>query len=236
MSSEVRGVSMMDKLAVLRRSLLFSALDATFLPKIAGRAFSKAFGRGETVFQEGEEARGFYIVGRGRVKIFKLSPGGGEHILHLIGEGGVFAEAVVFGRLTRYPAFAQALTDAQLLFFPKQDFLQLMKADFGLTLAVLNSVSEKLRYFNALVEELSLKSADARLAKYLLDLSLRAPEAVFALGVKKVELAARLGIAPETLSRLLRRFKTRKLISLQKDRIRLLAKDRLQRICGGEKV
>jgi CRP-like cAMP-binding protein len=225
--------TMKNKLEVLQRCLLFATLDAASLPKIERIAQMRSFSKNEMIVEEGAKASGFYIVVRGQVKVFKLSESGAEHILHIIGEGGSFAEAVVFDEESLYPAFAEALTQVQALAIPKNDFLSLLRSDFALTLAVLRSMSEKLRYFNALIEELSLKSADARLAKYLLDLGRRAKSDVFSLDVKKVELARRLGIVPETLSRIFGRLKKQRVLSLSRHQIHLLRKDSLLDMASG---
>ena len=220
----------------MRHSFLFSAIDPQNLSKIARIVSTRSFDKRELIFQEGEAASGFFVVAKGKVKIYKLALNGDEHILHIINEGGSFAEAVVFGSLKQYPAFAEALEKTEILFIPKNDFLSAMKSDFTLTKAVMVSLAEKLKYFNTLVEELSLKEADARIAKYLMDASFKKNSDSFVLDIKKIELAKKLGIAPETLSRILKRFKKQRIITLQKARFILLSKDRLTKIASGEKV
>ncbi|MFH0941144.1 MAG: Crp/Fnr family transcriptional regulator [Candidatus Omnitrophota bacterium] len=224
-----------SRLHALRHSFLFSSIDPQNLSKIARIISVRSFDKREIIFQEGEVAQGFFVVANGSVKIYKLALNGSEHILHIINDGGSFAEAVVFGSLKLYPAFAEALEKTEVLFVPKNDFLNAMKSDFTLTKAVMASLAEKLRYFNTLVEELSLKEADARLAKYLLDLSFKKNSASFKLDVKKTELAGRLGIVPETLSRILRRFKRQSIIRLLRDEITILKKPALQSVSSGEK-
>lgn len=220
----------------MRHSFLFSSIDPQNLSKIARIISVRSFDKRELIFQEGEAASGFFVVANGSVKIYKLALNGGEHILHIINEGGSFAEAVVFGSLKQYPAFAEALEKTEILFVPKNDFLSAMKSDFTLTKAVMVSLAEKLRYFNTLVEELSLKEADARLAKYLLDLSFKKNGSSFKLDVKKTELAGRLGIVPETLSRIFRRFKRQSIIRLSGDEVAILNKSVLQSVSSGAKA
>jgi len=196
----------------------------------------KSYDSRRTVFQEGERASGFFIVLRGSVKVFKLSPSGEERILHIISEGGTLAEAVLFAGLEKYPAFAQTLGPADLLFVPRRDFLDLMKRDFPLTLSILASLSEKLRFFNTLVEELSLKSADARVAKYILDAAVSSRSDSFELAIRKNELARALGIVPETLSRIFRKFAKKHILRLHKKRVQLLDRVRLERVSSGESL
>lgn len=147
--------------------------------------------------------------------------------------GGSFAEALAFGPAQRYPAFAEAIIPTYSVFIPKEPFLELLRSDFSMTLSVLTSLTERLRAFTVLIEELSLKDADARLARYLLDAGARARSCSFVLPVRKVELARRLGIAPETLSRVFGRFKRKRLLRMDAATIILRDKEVLARIASG---
>ncbi len=224
---------MKDKAAILRRCALFARLSPEALAVCATLATVRRFGKGEVVFEEGAPAHGFYIVADGRVKVYKLSAAGEEHILHIVEAGGSFAEAVVFGPAQRYPAFAEAIIPTYGVFIPKGPFLDLLRSDFSLTLSVLASLNERLRAFTVLIEELSLKDADARLARYLLDGATRARGASFVLPVRKVELARHLGIAPETLSRVFGRFRKKRLLRMKGAAITLRNSEALARIASG---
>jgi CRP/FNR family transcriptional regulator len=225
----------MDKAAILRRCALFARLSSRALTACAALAQVRRFGKGAVIFEEGASAGGFYVVADGRVKVYKLSPRGDEHILHLVEPGGSFAEAVVFSRTPRYPAFAETLTPALCLYVPAGPFLDLLRSDFSLTLSVLVSLDERLRAFNTVIEELSLKDADARLARYLLDRSQRIQKSAFELGARKSELAGRLGIAPETFSRVLGRFRKKRLVRLMNKTVHIVDKGGLSRVASGRR-
>lgn len=225
-----------SKIQSLRETALFSCADQHGLELIERIAVEKNFRPHGVIFAEGAEARGFYIVLKGKVKVYKLSSAGSERILHIIAQGETLAEAVVFGGISKYPAFAEALAESTLLWVPKEPFLQLMKSDFSLTLSVLSSLTAKLKYFNRLVEELSLKSADARVAKYFLDLAVRAQSDSFSLDLKKNQLAQRLGIVPETLSRIFKKFKSRRWVRMADQQVTLLNKNSLLRISCGDLI
>ena len=81
----------------------------------------KFYDKGKTIFLEGDEGNGFYVVADGRVKIYKVSLEGKEHILHIYGPGNPFGEVPVFsGR--KFPANAQTILKSHLLFFPTNSF------------------------------------------------------------------------------------------------------------------
>ena len=79
------------------------------LKRIRAIASLKRVEKKEILFSDGEEAKGFYVVLSGKVKIYKVSPEGKEQILHVVSAPDAFAEAALFLE-GRYPAFAEALS------------------------------------------------------------------------------------------------------------------------------
>lgn len=163
---------------------------------------------GQVIFSEGEPVRAFYCVCRGAVKVYRLSPDGREQVLHHLGEGRTFAEAAVLS-MRVYPAHAVAVTgDTELIEVGAERFLELFRSEPRLSAAMVSSLSMWLISLTERVEELSVASAAARLAHYLLRLPSRVEGdgVVIELPLAKKELASHLAITPETLSRLLRRW------------------------------
>ena len=214
---------------------LFSGLAEAQLQELAMIVVDQVFRRGQTIFLEGEEGAGFYVVNTGKVKIFKLSPDGKEQILHIFGPGEPFAEVPVFAG-QRFPANAEALEESRLFFFPLVGFLELIRRHPSLALNMLAVLSKRLRQLAALVEDLSLKEVPARLAAYLLyqsDRGAGTPE--FELEIAKGQLASLLGTIPETLSRILAKLAKEGLIQSSGPRITIVNKLGLQELAAGVK-
>lgn len=211
---------------------LFAGLAEEQLQELAMIIVAKNYRRSETIFREGEEGKGFYVVGSGRVKIYKLSPDGKEQILHIFGPGEPFAEVPVFAGQC-YPANAEALEDSRLLFFPRASFIDLIRQHPSLALNMLAILSMRLRQLAALVEDLSLKEVPARLAAYLLYTAEQQGTPQFELDIPKSQLANLLGTTPETLSRLLAKMVKEGLIASSGPRIKVLKKADLQALAAG---
>ena len=227
-------------LDLLKRCPLFAGLKDEDLKRIKAIALPRQFGRKAVVFTEGQEAKGFYVILSGKVKLFKVSPDGKEQILHIVSSPDAFAEAALFLEGT-YPAFAETLTDTELLFFPKREFVQLIEKNPQLSINMIVSLSWYLKKFAMLIEELSLKEVSSRIAKYLLDLSLkqgREGKIVrdVELDVSKTQLALRLGTISETLSRTLAKMRARGIIEVQKHRISILDRVALEELASGLKL
>ena len=225
---------------VLKHSPLFAGLEAEDLKMIRAVAFPKLARRKEILFTDGEEAKGFYVVLSGKVKIYKISPEGKEQILHIVSAPDAFAEAALFLEGT-YPAFAEALSDCQLLFFPKKTFIQLIEKNPRLSINMIVTLCHYLKRFAVLVEELSLKEVSSRIAKYLLDLLLRSAKegrdpTEVELDLSKTQLALRLGTISETLSRTLAKMRAKGIINVKGNRIQVLNRQALEELASGLKM
>ncbi len=212
----------MDKKKIIGISLLFEGLIDTHLDELTDIAIEKTYSRGETLFFEGDEGNGFYMVGEGKVKIFKLSSSGKEHILHIFGQGEPFGEVPVFHGWP-FPATAEALVKTSTLFFPRSKFTQLVETNPAIALNMLAVLSMRLRRFATQIENLSLKEVPARLASYLVYLSdEQGREDEVVLEISKGQLASLLGTIPETLSRIFAKMSEEGLIRVNGKVITLL--------------
>lgn len=207
---------------ILSITPLFKGLSEQQLDEISAIAIDRLYHRSESIFMEGEEADGFYIVADGQVKIFKTSLDGKEQILHIYGPGNPFGEVPVFSG-SRFPANAQALVESRILFLPRNAFVRLITANPSLSMNMLGELSMRLRQFTIQIENLSLKEVPSRLASYLTYLSREQenPDRV-TLDISKGQLASLLGTIPETLSRIFAKMSAQHLIRVDGKEIRLL--------------
>lgn len=214
---------------------LFKGLSEVQLGSMA-RAFPRRhYGPGEIIFTEGEKAEGFYILLSGRLKIYKLSPEGKEQILHIIEDGEPFAEVALFSETT-YPAYAEAIAQSQVMFFSRKAFHQLVREDPSIVMNMFAILSQRLKYFTRLVEDLSLKEVPQRLATYLIFLEKRDGSHDVSLGISKGQLASLLGTIPETLSRIMAKMAAKGIIAMQGRRIRIVDQASLETLAAGERL
>ena len=213
----------MDKiLAIISAIPFFSGLSREQLAKVGRIAVEKRFRKGQVIFSEGDEGDGFYLVIDGRVKVFKLSADGKEHILHVFAAGQPFGEVPVFAG-EQFPANAAAIADTRAMFFPRSAFLALIGKNPLLAMKMLSDLSHKLRQFSSQIENLSLKEIPSRLASYLLYLASEQSQTdQVDLNISKGQLASLIGTIPETLSRIFAKLSTQGLIKVEGRKIFLL--------------
>ncbi len=184
---------------------LFSNLENEHFAKIIHLVKLLKFDKGTFIFNEGEPGNGFYVVASGKVKIFKLSFEGKEQILHIYGPGKPFGEVPMFEG-NNFPASAMAMNKSQIIFIPRDKFVNLISDTPGLAMNMLGMLSMRLREFTIQIENLSLKEVPARLASYILTLSEENNKAEkVVLPISKAQLANLIGTTPETVSRVLKK-------------------------------
>ncbi len=189
--------------------------------------------RGTVVFHENDQCHGFYIVEEGAVKIYKESADARQHVLHIAVPGDCFGEAALFLN-TGYPASAAVVKDSSLVLLRKREFLDTLSRNPRISLALMGSMALWAHRLVTSIERLTLKDAGQRLADYLLSRCAGETHSqVVQLEVTKQMIASHLGIAGETLSRLLARFEADGIIEVSGRTIRLLSIESLRTIAAG---
>lgn len=202
--------------AVLRATPLFAPLTDSELSAIASRAQVKNFGAAELLFSEGEACSGLHIIVSGRVRIFKSSRSGREHVLAIEGSGASIAELPVFDG-GPFPASAATVEPATIIFLSRKDFRAACVENPELALKVLQVVGTRLRRLVGIIEELSFTSLRHRLLMWLLrEAKSRGRQEgagiVFDLGVTHQEIASQVGTVRELVSRNMARLQAQGLI------------------------
>ncbi len=215
-----------------RQCFFFDALAEEDLQALAGMAGFRQYSAGQPVFSEGEPVEAFFLLVSGLVQAYKMGPDGKEVVLHLVQPGEVFAEYPVFGGLSHYPASALCLEPVTLIAIPALSFKALVSDKPEILLAMLARFSKRIQEFGTMIEDLSLRSVDARLAKYLLATSEHSSPGQSIVLMQKKTLAAILGTVPETLSRAFKRFRQQGLIRMEGTTLAIQDRDGLQALAG----
>ena len=183
---------------------VFKRVDQESLDELCTIARVRSYEKGQTIFNEGDEPPGLFIVVSGQVRVYKIAPSGKEHVLHLSGVGSTFAEVAVLGDFP-CPAYAEAVEQTICVLLPASRLQQLLKANHGLCLQIMAGMGQWVRHLVNLLEDIVLRDAMGRVARYLLDTSNQQGSSVINLPSLKKHLASHLNLTSETLSRTLRR-------------------------------
>lgn len=186
---------------MLRKLPYFAQLSPTTLQQLADQSLARRFDTGAMIFGEAEASAGLWLIETGSVKIFKLTPDGREHVLHLLGPGDTFNDIAALDAGPN-PANAGATSPLQAWVIPTAAVQAALSADPGLAIAVVQSLAQRVRHLVVQIEDLALRSVTARLARFVLEQAEN--PALSGPGVTRALIATHLATTPETVSRSLR--------------------------------
>ena len=188
---------------VLGRCQLFGQVDPDRRGKLAELSITRRFAKQEMIFRQGDDCPGVYVVDRGTVRVFKTAPSGKEHVLHMVGAGQTFAEVAAIGGFP-CPAHAEAVERTHCVLIPVDRFRGEMLRDHQLCLEMMTGMSFWVRRLISLMEDLVLRDALGRTARFLLE-SEPDTHGTIRLPSLKRHVASHLNLTSETLSRTLGR-------------------------------
>lgn len=188
---------------------LFNALPGDVQKKLTEHSVQTTFERGSTIFSAGEEVDSVLIIRKGRIKLCKYDVDGNEYILDIINDGDAIWENL-FLEEPVFPYDAICLSDVNLCEIKKSEFIQMLAYHPSIAMNLISILSRRLQDSNEKALLLSIHDPKVRLAGFLLDRDIRCvgPE----IKLKLEDIAASIGLRPETVSRNLSNFEKNHLI------------------------
>ncbi len=218
---------------ILHNCRLFSSVQAPGFQRLAAMARLHKYGKGETIFREGDECPGVFVVGTGLVRVFKTSPQGKEYVLHIVGPGQTFAEVAAIGGF-HCPAHAESIAPTTCALLPMDRFRKALDEDHALCVEMLLGLTVWVRQLVGTIEDIALRDAAGRLAQFLLE-SPKNEAGEIELPSLKRHLASHLNLTSETLSRTIRRLADAGVIAESgRNRVRIVAPKRLRQMAKGQ--
>jgi len=122
--------------------------------------------KGETLFQEGDRARSFFIVKSGKIRMVNYNEDGREFVQGLFTSGESFGEPPFFDG-SDYPASAEAMEPSEVWKIPRDSFLRLLKENFEIHLELVRTLCTRLIYKSTMLSELAIEEAEHRILTLL---------------------------------------------------------------------
>lgn len=211
---------------LLQKNLLCSRLSETQLTRVGQSAVRVRLAENESLFEQGDEAKRFYVVLTGQIKLYRMSPAGTEKIIEIVTPGHSFAEALMFLDAPNYPVSAAALQAATLISIDAREFKKILRESMDTCFLIMGDMSQRLRGLIQEIDDLTLQSATCRVAGYLRH-SVQANGSRLMLNLPKQVLASRLSVTPETFSRILRKLSDQGVIQVRRDLVEICDMARL---------
>ncbi len=209
-----------DVLKALRRISYLAAMDEPFQAELAQYAQRMVIETGEILLIEGEKSEAVYVVEAGWLKSSKSSLNGREHVLRFIGVGETFNEMSILTDATNATTIT-ALEPSVLYVIRREAVLNLLDRYPQLARLIIRKLADSVQFLLTVIEDISLRSIEARLARYLLEQAsgdtLYRPK-----WATQAELANYLGTVPNVLHRTLKNLEKEGLIHVERQQIKIL--------------
>lgn len=216
---------MVSTLEALRCIPFLAGLSDGALARIAGVAFARTYGPGETIIFEGDPCQAAYFIAKGQVRVYRLSATGREQVLARLGPGQAFNTVPPFQPDGVNHAIVEALGTVTVYAVSSDDLRRLVSESAELALALLQDFANRLDHLTNLVEDLSLRTVRGRLARFLLE---NANEGKATRRWTQDEIAAHLGTVRDMVGRTMRAFVDAGLVRMDRQRIVLLDRKGLE--------
>ena len=197
----------------------FCELSSTTLADLDSVKFSGFYPKGSTLFVEGEQPRGVFVLCSGRAKLTTSSSEGKTLIIQIVEAGEILgASASILN--TKYEVSAETIEPCQVNFVSREDFLKMLSAHPDAAMRTARQLSTRVQSSQREIRSLGLcQTTSEKLAKLILDWCDKGEETEKGMRLKVLltheEIAQMIGTTRETVTRLLSDFKRKKIIDVK---------------------
>lgn len=219
--------------ALLGETAVFGGLPEATRVEITRCMGSRTFPRGDIIFHQGDAGESLCVVASGLVKIFMVSPDGGEMVLATLKRPQSFGELAVIDGGPR-SASARAVEPTVLITLRRPELMHLIRTEPGVAEALHRSIGALLRRMLEQASDLIFLDLPGRVAKLLLRLADDTGEAtdegtLLDLSVSQGTLAGMVGGSRPSVNQILRQFAARDYVELRGRKILIRDRQQLER-------
>ncbi|NJN95641.1 MAG: Crp/Fnr family transcriptional regulator [Anaerolineales bacterium] len=185
--------------------------------------------RGKIFYRPEDAGEVLFILKKGRVQLYRLSPEGKKLVVATLEAGTIFGEMGIIGQGMHHK-FAEALEDCLLCVMSRHDVERLILSKPMVALRFMKVMADRLNKAEARLEDMAFKGIPARLAALLLHLHQEQGGSI--LGYTHQDLADAIGTYRETATQTLNDFKARRLIEIGRKQIDILDPVGLEQIAA----
>lgn len=216
-----------------RSDSFFCQFDPQTLKAFDSISFANLYAAGTVLYAENEPPRGLFVLCSGQVKLSISSGSGKTLITRMVSSGEVLGlSSVLSGRA--YRATAETVTGSQLKFVKREDFVRFMEEHREVSFNIARQLIEECESDATQIRSLGLaNSAAERLANLLLGWceesgSPSASGMRFPVMMTHEEISQLIGTSRETVTRLLKNFREKKILTVRRSSMTLHKKDALE--------
>jgi len=206
-SADPRACTHDTRITVCGQVPMFANLTVDQLHQVVAHCQAHGYEAAQSIFTEGSEATHIYIVATGAVKTTRVAADGRESLIDLHAPGDFFGALPALGRTT-YAKTAWTLTPTCVLSLDAREYDYLMAEIPEIAMATLRGVAQRLTDSQRTIHMLAGAPLEQRLAALLIVLANKVgrpwnDRTLLDVPLSREDLAAMVGVATESVSRLL---------------------------------
>jgi CRP-like cAMP-binding protein len=208
------GPDLAGKIGYLSSIEIFAGLTEQRLKWIKETTRMFTCVRGATIYEPGETGEVLFLLKRGLVQLYELSPEGKKLVVGTLAPGAFFGDMPLLGQ-AMCDTFAEAARDCLICAMGQGDVEALLLAEPQVAIRILNVIGRRLHEQRAALADVVFKSVPSRVAALLLRLAEEARSETIA-GLSQQDLADRAGVARETMTLTLNEFASMEAVELRR--------------------
>lgn len=216
------------RMDTLKAIPLFHGLRDSQLALLVDDLRLREFARDEIIFRQGDESSEIYIILKGRIRIYKISPGGAETSIDIFSPHDVLGELAALDEESR-SATAKTISPVSLLVMPRTQLMYHLTTIPELGVALARVLSQKLRWTAGFAESVAQYDAAGRLLHIILRYNERYGRPIedgkvyeLDLAMSQSDLATMVGARREWVNRIIGEWRRRNLLDFDRGLITIL--------------
>ena len=216
------------KLDYLSMIQIFRDLSQTELVEMDRQTTMASCKSGKIFYMPEDSGEVLFLLKRGRVQLYRMSPNGKKIVVATLGPGAVFGEMSIVGQ-GMHNTFAQALDECTICVMSRADVDRLIRNKPHVAFRFVEALGNRVTQLESRLEDIAFKSIPARLAGLIVQLASQ-NDTETVRGFTHQDLAEMLGTYRETTTQTLNEFKANGLIEIGRKRITITDRSGLEQI------
>lgn len=223
----LRQQEMLSKLRYLAEIDIFQDLTSKDMDWMDRVTTMTTCERGRVFYTPNETGEVLFLLKKGRVQLYRISPEGKKLIIATLGPGSLFGEMAMVGQ-GMHNTFAEAAEECTLCVMGRSDLERVLLDRPQVGLRLVETLGRRLRETEARLEDIAFKNIPARLASLLLRLQQEHGNTIE--GYTHQDFAEMIGTYRETATQTLNDFKREGLLDIGRKRLELYDPEGLRAI------
>ncbi|RPD98757.1 Crp/Fnr family transcriptional regulator [Aureibaculum marinum] len=179
----------------------------------------KTYKVGQLIFEEGTNAKFFYQIKKGKVKVFNLSEDGKEVLHAYFKDGDSFGAPALIANFKR-PARAETIEKSSIYTLSRELFMQILAKNSDIHLELTAKICQRLHFKSLLIKEVSLYPPEHRIITLLNHLKEKSNyQKKYEVQLTRQEISNLTGLRVETVIKAVKKLEKRNLLTLTNRKI-----------------